>query len=382
MSYVLPTEPVTAGSPLEIPPQARLAAELDGLFQVDGVRVRGRDAKEIDFSGRYLAGEGGYDQIARRFRSHGYTPLLSHRKGQDRLLAFKGLVEQEKTGKPWINLLLLVVTILTTLSAGAAMRGQSGIFAAMLSGRPGEAVQAMIAGAPFAGTLLGILGVHELGHYVAARWHRVPATLPYFIPLPIGGLGTLGAFISVRAPMKNRTVLFDIGLAGPLAGFVVALPLLILGLVLSTAVPFYTSGLTLRMLGSSVLIDGIVDLFMDLSPGQTLALHPVAFAAWFGILITGFNLLPLGQLDGGHVAYGLLGEYAHHVARGTFLLLIVAGFALSTTWLLWAFFTLFGGLHHPPPLNDLSRLDRRRYLIGLLTAALFFLIITPVPFQR
>lgn len=369
--------------PQQDPLQQKVLAlrdELHGLFEVTGVRPRHGD-EEILFSGRYLADEAGYDEIWRRFRSHGYTPLLRRREDRDMLLALKGLVEQGNPGNPLLNALLLLVTILTTLSAGAAMAGETGLFAALLDGAPGIAIQSAWAGAPFAVTLLGILGVHELGHYVAARWHNVTATLPYFIPMPVGGLGTLGAFISVRSPMKNRTVLFDIGLAGPLAGFVVALPLLLLGLVLSHPVPFYTPGLTLQALGKSVLVQLVNGLFVNLRPGQTLALHPVYFAAWFGVLITGINLLPIGQLDGGHVAYAMFGPAAHNVARGTLLLLLVAGFTLSSTWLIWALFVLFGGLHHPPPLNDISVLDSKRMGIGLLTILLFFLIITPVPFR-
>lgn len=360
-----------------------LQVELHGLFHVSGVGARTSGDEAITFTGRYPHKENGpYDEIRRRFRAHGYTPVLRRRNDQDVLLALKGVTGGEKTGNPLLNVLLLLVTILTTLSAGATLAGQNSLFAALLESAPHLVLPAVRAGAPFAITLLSILGVHELGHYVAARWHGVSATLPYFIPMPVGGLGTLGAFISVRSPMKNRTVLFDIGLAGPIAGFVVALPLLVVGLLLSEPVPVYTPGLTLRVLGSSLLVDAVTGLLVDVETAQTLALHPIFFAAWFGVLITGINLLPIGQLDGGHVAYGLLGRNAHHVARGTLVLLLVAGFTLSSTWLLWALFVLFGGLHHPPPLNDITGVDGPRKLMGLLAAGLFFLIITPVPFLR
>lgn len=360
-----------------------LQMELQGLFHVSGVGARSSGDEAITFTGRYPHNENGpYDEIGKRFRVHGYTPVLRRRNDQDVLLALRGVTGREKMGNPLLNVLLLLVTILTTLSAGATLAGQNSLFSALLESAPHLILPAVRAGAPFAITLLSILGVHELGHYVAARWHGVAATLPYFIPMPVGGLGTLGAFISVRSPMKNRTVLFDIGLAGPIAGFVVALPLLVMGLLLSEPVPFYTQGLTLRVLGSSLLVDAVTDLLLDLEATQTLALHPIFFAAWFGVLITGINLLPIGQLDGGHVAYGLLGRNAHHVARGTLILLLVAGFALSSTWLLWALFVLFGGLHHPPPLNDITGVDSPRKIMGLLAAALFFLIITPVPFLR
>ncbi|MDT8306607.1 MAG: site-2 protease family protein, partial [Anaerolineae bacterium] len=316
----------------------------------------------------------------RRFQPYGYTPLLRREEGNDQVVAIPGVIPEGRTGNPLVNVLLFVLTVLTTLAAGGELAGQGGLLQALLSGDLGAAARLALAGAPFSFTLLIILGVHEFGHYAAARLHRVTATLPYFIPMPVGGLGTLGAFISVRSPMKNRTVLFDIGLAGPLAGFVVAVPLLVTGILLSEPVAGFTPGLTQRVLGSSVLVRVIDGFFSSARPGQTLSLHPVYFAAWLGLLITGINLLPIGQLDGGHVAYALFGRSAHYIARGTLLLLIAAGLLLSSTWLLWAVFALFGGLHHPPPLNDIAQLDSGRWLLGLSTIGLFFLMIVPVPF--
>jgi membrane-associated protease RseP (regulator of RpoE activity) len=361
---------------------AALQLELGGIFNVQDVQLRGPGPAPIVFSGRYLGVErdGSYDELRRRFQRYGFTPLLRHEEGRDRLLVLPGVIPEGRTGNPLINIVLFILTVLTTLAAGAELAGQSGLLQALLAGEILTAARLALAGAPFSMTLLAILGVHEFGHYAAARWHRVTATLPYFIPMPVGGLGTLGAFISVRSPMKNRTVLFDIGLAGPLAGFVVALPLLVAGILLSEPVPGLTPGLTQRVLGSSVLVRVVNSYFSSAMPGQTLLLHPVYFAAWLGLLITGINLLPIGQLDGGHVAYALFGRSAHHVARGAFLLLIVAGMVLSTTWLIWAMFALFGGLHHPPPLNDIVPLDSTRWLVGMSTIGLFFLIIVPVPF--
>jgi len=358
-----------------------LRVELQGLFDVSGVQLRGRRDGEITFTGRYPhESDAAYEEIRLRFQAKGYTPLLRREKKHDELLAFKGVVEEGKTGNPLINVLLLLATVLTTLAAGAALAGDNTFFASLLTAQLDDVLSAARLGAPFAVTLLGILGVHEFGHYVAARLHGVAATLPYFIPMPIGGLGTLGAFISVRSPMKSRTILFDIGLAGPLAGFAVAFPLLVVGLLLSEPVPLYIRGLTLRSVGSSLLVDFMTNLLTDVRSGQTLLLHPVFFAAWLGVLITGINLLPIGQLDGGHVAYALLGRGAHHLARGALLLLFVAGFVLSSTWFVWAVFVLFGGLRHPPPLNDITGLDRPRQIAGALTVVLFFMIITPAPF--
>jgi membrane-associated protease RseP (regulator of RpoE activity) len=356
-----------------------LRGELLGLFQVQTVATQAR-GRVISFGGQLLyEPDTSYDEISRRFLAHGYTPMLRREKGEDFVLAMEGVVDG-KTGNPLVNLLLFLATILTTLYAGASLSGQD-LVAAVLSESPILITRAVLAGAPFAVALLGILGVHELGHYIAARLHGVRATLPYFIPMPVGGLGTLGAFIAIKSPMKDRKVLFDIGLAGPIAGFVVALPLMVVGLLLSTEfVPSYINGQTLNSLGSSILSGFIIDIFTDIPAGRTLAIHPIFFAAWLGFYLTGINLLPVGQLDGGHVTYALLGRFAHIIAIAAFISLIAAGFLLHTNWFIWAFFILFGGLRHPPPLNDLSDIGWPRKLIGLMTVILFILIIIPVPF--
>jgi membrane-associated protease RseP (regulator of RpoE activity) len=202
--------------------------------------------------------------------------------------------------------------------------------------------------------------------------------------MPIG-LGTLGAFINIRSPMKNRRVLFDIGLAGPYAGLLAALPLLIVGLLLSTDyVSASYPGRTLETLGSSILIRIAVYFWTDIPEGQTLVLHPVLFAAWIGLFLTGINLLPVGQLDGGHASYALLGRAAHVVAIVVFGLLILAGIFDDTNrtfWFIWAFLVMLGGLRHPPPMNDITPVGRWRLIVGLLTFLLFFLIFTPTPLR-
>jgi membrane-associated protease RseP (regulator of RpoE activity) len=241
--------------------------------------------------------------------------------------------------------------------------------------------QALLAGLPYAITLLGILGVHELGHYVAARLHGVQATLPYFIPLPFG-LGTLGALIHIKSPMKDRRVLFDIGLAGPYAGLFVAFPLFLLGLFLSSSqiVPVTLDALTLERLGSSIFMNIALDFLADVPQGQTIIVHPILFAAWWGIFVTAINLLPVGQLDGGHTSYALFGRYAHPIALITFLLLIVAGALLQQlSWFIWAFFIMLGGLRHPPPMNDISDVGPVRKVVGIITIFVFVVIFVPVP---
>ena len=372
--------PRTESDPIE-QITATLGAELRGIFLVSDVSSQQR-GRIITFEGRLLTdSESSYDEIRRRFHPHGYTPMLRREKARDIVLAMEGLVDQAKKSNPLINILLLFLTILTTLSAGAQLELGYNLFEAISSGNWALVSQVILAGLPFAITLLGILGVHELGHYLAAHWHHIQATLPYFIPMPFG-LGTLGALINIKSPMKNRGVLFDIGLAGPYAGLLVAVPLFLIGLILSSTryVPLGSGGITLETLGSSVFSRTVESLLTDVPPGQTLQGDPILYAAWWGILVTGINLLPVGQLDGGHAAYALLGRYAHGVALLTFLLLIVAGALLNTVWFVWAFFIMLGGIKHPPPMNDITDVGPIRKVIGLMTIILFIVIFIPSPF--
>ncbi len=358
-----------------------LRRELIGLFQVTKVDAQSQ-GKVISFSGRLTVNADiSYDEIRQRFQAHKYTPLFRKEKGEDVILAMEGLVDQAKTGNPLINILLLAATILTTLSFGSQLVLGRGLWEAIRLGHIDSIVQALLAGLPYAITLLGILGIHELGHYVAARLHGVQATLPYFIPLPFG-LGTLGALIHIKSPMKDRRVLFDIGLAGPYAGLMVAIPLFLIGLYLSSSeiVPATFDGRTLERLGSSIFINVALNFIADVPEGHTIIVDPVLFAAWWGIFVTAINLLPVGQLDGGHTSYALFGRYAHPIALITFLLLILAGALLQQfSWFIWAFFIMLGGLRHPPPMNDISNVGPVRKVIGIITIFVFVMIFVPVP---
>lgn len=332
----------------------------------------------ILFTGRLLADpERSYTEIERRLRPHGYTPVLGREAGEDILLAQEGLIEPGATGNPLLNLALLVATIFTTLAAGA----QADLWGMWRAGADWAVLgRALLTGWPFSLTLLAILGVHELGHYAAARWHGVRVTLPYFIPVPGLGLGTFGAFIAIKSPMRDRKVLFDIGVAGPLAGFVVALPLLLVGLALSevgrrAAMPVGT------VLGRSLLMDAMMAAVGKPAPNMEIIPHPVFFAAWIGLLVTGINLLPVGQLDGGHIAYALFGRGAYYLAQITVFTLIAAGLLVSSYWLMWSALVIMSGLRHPPPLNDVVRLDRPRHILGWLAILLFFIVLIPIPFQ-
>lgn len=275
---------------------------------------------------------------------------------------------------------LFCLTIFTTLWAGA-YQDHPNLFHPfrgaweLLIERPGELVN----GIPFAATLLLILVTHELAHYVYSKRHRVPASLPLFIPgLPLL-VGTFGAIIRVRGQIVERKALFDIGISGPLAGFAVALVALVVGLHwsqvevgISSASPFYV--------GRSILIDWCISLVLgDLPRGASVNLHPIAEAAWFGLFVTCLNLIPIGQLDGGHVAYALWGGRQRTIAFWVIPVLLMLGYLGWQGWWLWVFLSTLLGVGHPPIPDPASPLGLTRIWLGRATVLLFILIFTPFP---
>ncbi len=269
---------------------------------------------------------------------------------------------------PHINLILFVITILTTLIAGTMQQGIN----------PLEYPQYLWKGIPFSFTLFLILGCHEFGHYYMSMKHNVDVTFPYFIPAP-SFIGTFGAFIKMKSPIMDRRILLDIGAAGPLAGIIVAIPILFIGLVFSEIVPETATGGI--HLGTSILfslLNWIVHGFMP--DNASLILHPIAFSGWIGLLVTCLNLLPVGQLDGGHVAYAIFGYRQRILAKVILVMLLVLGFTGWSGWLVWAALLLFMGVNHPPVAYDWVPLDRRRKTIGLITLTVFVVTFTPVPF--
>jgi len=226
---------------------------------------------------------------------------------------------------------------------------------------------------------MSILLAHEMGHYIMGRRYNAPVSLPYFIPMPlVTPFGTMGAVIVQRAPFEDRKSLFDIGVAGPLAGMVVALPLLIYGLATSRVGPIQPPAL---LEGNSILYLTIKYLiFGRILPGNgvDVMLNPIAWAAWGGLLVTALNLMPIGQFDGGHTLYAVLGRRAWPIAMGVVVLLVAMGFFWSG-WFIWALLALVFGARHPAPLNDLSLLDGKRRLMGIGVLILFILIFTPIP---
>jgi membrane-associated protease RseP (regulator of RpoE activity) len=284
----------------------------------------------------------------------------------------------------WLHLGMLLLTLVSTTLVGAEH------YAAFLSdferaplslGVP----QLVIRGLWYSGTILLILGAHELGHYLACRYYQVDASLPFFIPAPLL-TGTLGAFIRIREPIRTKPMLFDIGAAGPFAGFVFAVPALFLGLSLSHVVrlPDEFSGPVLS-LGEPLLFQAAAWLTWGSTPeGYSLNLHPMAFAAWFGLLATALNLFPVGQLDGGHIAYAVLGR------RSTQLTLVAIAAAIgltfiSSSWLVWTvlmiLMTLSFGPRHPRTLDEHVPLDRPRMWLAAAAAVMFALCFTHNPIE-
>lgn len=277
-----------------------------------------------------------------------------------------------------LPVLLFLLTVFTTLWAGAyqaysgPVRGPLNFLLA--------SPEALWRGIPFAGSLLFILTTHELGHYLLSKIHRVPASLPLFIPGPPHFIGTFGAIIRMRGPILSRRALFDIGVAGPLAGFVVAVIVLIVGLSLSTVVDrTATYGLHL---GEPLLLQFMSWVVIGpLPPEADVVLHPIGFAAWFGLFVTSLNLLPIGQLDGGHVAYALWGPRQRTMALAFLPILLILGFIGWTGWFLWAFMAGLWGVGHPPVMDPHVPLGRNRTIVGWIAFAVFVVTFAPVPFS-
>ena len=341
-----------------------------------------------------------YDRLADSVKPHGVTPLFRIEEGRQVIYLAPARPEQ-KLGNVSTNIILFVLTVFSVMLAGAQPEGP---IPSDFWGQLFALGKAILTGWPFALSLLGILLAHELGHYFMSRHHKTPATLPYFIPFPFSPLGTMGAAIIMRAIPKNKRVLFDIGVAGPLAGLVVAIPVLFLGLKLSTLGTIdpnpngFLEGNSLlylfakfavfgRLLPAPAVPQGILywlQYFFTGRPvpfgGTDVFIHPVAFAGWAGILVTALNLIPAGTLDGGHVVYGLFGNSARKAFPYIIAVLAVLGL-FWTGWWLWAVLLFWLGRVHAEPLDQITTLDASRRAVAILTIVIFFLVFMPVPFM-
>ncbi|MCJ7484196.1 MAG: site-2 protease family protein [Thermodesulfovibrionales bacterium] len=271
---------------------------------------------------------------------------------------------------PFLQIVLFILTMLSTLFVGAMQTG------ADILKDPWK----IYYGLPFALTLMIILLTHELSHYFASKKHGVNATLPYFIPAPTI-IGTFGAFIKMKSPIVTRKALIDIGASGPIAGFIVSVIAVMIGLHLSKIVPVAETKGALT-LGDSILFSFLAQTVLGVTPADSdILLNPVAFAGWIGLFVTSMNLIPVGQLDGGHIAFAFLGEKQTRLSFILVLVMSLLGVLLWEGWIIWAVLLLVLGLRHPPVISWEVPLDKRRKVIGWLTFVIFILTFIPVPFR-
>jgi membrane-associated protease RseP (regulator of RpoE activity) len=283
----------------------------------------------------------------------------------------------------WLHLLLFAATVLTTTAVGGShwLGFQSDFGNRVVRA---SMVTLAVQGLWYSLTLLAILGAHELGHYLACRYYRISATLPFFLPIPFPLTGTAGAFIRIRQPITTKPALFDVGVAGPFAGFLVAIPALLIGLTLSNVAPLPPS-FSGAELGEPLIFKAASWLVWGTIPDNlSLNLHPMAFAAWFGLLATALNLFPIGQFDGGHIAYAAFGRRSLYVTIGTVAVALGLCF-YSSSWIVWtglaiALLTIFGW-RHPPTWDDHVPLDRTRLLLAFVALVVFVICFTPAPIE-
>ncbi len=398
-----------------------LTSQVSRIFRVEDITVGNPKEWIARYRGHLLNEDtaAAYDQLAEAMRPYNITPLF-RKEQSDKQVIF--LVPSPSippsSSRLYINIILFVLTVLSMMLTGVDVPPE--MIPADGSYPWGYVFLNILSGWPFALSMMGILFAHEMGHYLMCRHYKVPATPPFFIPMPfVSPLGTLGAFIAMRGIPKNKRVLFDVGVAGPLAGLVIALPVLFLGLSLSSLGPVehLPPGMTGMLEGNSLfylfskyvmfgkLLPEPVNLG-GLSPiiywlryfftgqpipynGLDVQLHNVALAGWAGLLVTALNLVPVGTLDGGHVAYGLFGEKARKifpVAIGTLIalsvlpsLLTLSLGAFNFSWLLWVFILFWLGNVRAQPLDDITPLDETRRGLGFFMLLVFFLLFTPIP---
>ncbi len=349
--------------------------------------------------------EQAYSELNDLFRPYNLTPLFRIEDGRQIILLIEGF-PSPKASNPWINLVLFILTFFSVLLTGA-MYGTEQPFTSNIL----ETISNIFTkGWPFAVSMLAILAAHEFGHYLMGRHHGVHVTLPYFIPFPLSPFGTMGAFINMKEIPRNRRQLIDIGLAGPFAGLIIALPVLFIGLKLSALNVLQSTapaGQVLQMEGNSLLYLFMKYLaFGQLLPapvsyqgmdpflywiiyyftgkpfpagGMDVMLDPVAWAGWAGMLVTALNLIPAGQLDGGHVIYVLLGKQKAQKLRPVILVALIALGFIWSGWWLWAAIIFFLGRFYAEPLDLITELDGKRKALALMALIVFVLVFTPVP---
>jgi len=391
---------------MTLPEPEILTALVARVFRIDDVTLG--DARK-GFVARYRGhllfedSAAAYDRLADSLKPYEITPLFRQEHEEQIVLLAAGVV-RPKQSNPWVNLLFFLATLFSVLYTGAVFAfdgAPDADFVALLK----DSLIHIWRGWPFAASLLGILLAHEFGHYLAGRYHKTSVSLPYFLPLPypLSFLGTLGAFIQLKERPKNKRILLDIGIAGPLAGMVVAVPVLLLGLSLSTTGRITGGGILegnsilyllakfavfRRWLPEPVSFQGLPPLlywiryFFTGQPlpigGLDVQLHSVAWAGWAGLLVTALNLIPVGTLDGGHILYSLLGDRTRKLFPYILTVLLVLGMVWDGWWL-WAGLLFMLGRVYAEPLDQITPLDPRRRGLAILALVLFVLVFTPVP---
>ena len=328
------------------------------------------------------------EQITASILAKGFYPHVDRKNGEV-LLFIVPQVQTEKPSKLWLIILLFVATIFTTMAAGAIVIWKN-VF---------EDFSLIWYGWKYSFAVLAILTSHEMGHYIAARWHKIRVTLPYYIPfiLPVFNIGTLGAFIRIKSQIPNRKALLDVGVAGPLAGFVVSLIFLTIGFAtlpshdgivayVETMHPWDIESEGALTLGKSILFLFFNDVIGGGRLPMSEAYHfPYIFAGWIGILVTAINLIPIGQLDGGHILYALIGDKARRIGLISFFALFILNLYVlvefkSTIWVLWIILILILiRFRHPPTLNDAIELTPLRRFLGWLCLFIFAICFIPMP---
>jgi len=313
------------------------------------------------------------NNLTQYFNDLGYTAYYDKTDIQEsphsvRLVPLTMTTTKTKNPSIAINIVLFIATIFTTLLVGTLNRG----------GNPFTNFKDIFLGIPFSFSLLLILTGHELGHYFTSKHYGVSVTLPYFLPIPHPLIGTMGAFIRIKSILPNRRALIRIGAMGPIIGFILAIPITIIGISLSkVAIVSGTDGLPL---GSSLLfkiLSGIIH--PNIPQGYDLVLHPMAFAGWLGFFVTALNLLPLGQLDGGHIAYAVFGKYRKYVMIAIIATMAVLG-VFWPGWFFWILLIFIFGLRHPPSQNEIMPLRTSDKIISALALLVFILAFIPIPF--
>ena len=344
-----------------------------------------------------------YAQLAAALLPYDITPLFRIEDQRQTILLIRGTIHP-RPGRSWINLLLFFLTVLSVMFAGAISSYQ-GPLPGTLTGQLMVLFTHLWVGWPFAVSLLAILTAHEFGHYFVGRARGAAVSLPYFIPLPFSPLGTMGAFIQMKQLPKNKRALFDLAIAGPLAGLVVAIPVLLFGLSRSTLSPitatpgsFVEGNSVLYLLAKLAVFGKLLPQPPNLS-GLPLLYHwityffiaqpspigsldvmidPIAWAGWAGLLVTFLNLIPAGQLDGGHVIFTVFGRRVNRIIPLILVFTVVLGFFWSGWWL-WAFLIFLLGRSHAEPLDQITQLDPARKTMALVMLVIFLLVLMPVP---